>query len=296
MPDLVEPGSVWLVGAGPGDPDLLTRKAEKLICAADIIFHDALVGQTVLDLVPPHIELVSVGKRSGRHSKEQRSINDLMIEAALSGKRVVRLKGGDPSIFGRSAEEMAALSLHNIPVSVCPGITAASAAAASAKLSLTLRGLARKLVFVTAHARAGEALDLDWSALADPQATLAIYMGKAAVGEVTAALQDNGLAAQTPALIVENASLPNECITFTSLSRLAKTAKLVVGNGPALVLIGRAVLTSSLPLHRKPFGVDNAACDPAKAALRSQQAQCLTTGQVPPVAGNERKAGFGGPI
>ena len=145
-----------------------------------MVFHDALVGPGVLDLIPAHVERVGVGKRSGRHSKDQRSINALLVEAALAGKRVVRLKGGDPSIFGRSAEEMDELAAHGVAVRICPGITAASAAAASAGISLTLRGLARKLTFVTAHARAGEVLDLDWASLADPRATLAIYMGRAA--------------------------------------------------------------------------------------------------------------------
>ena len=138
-------GTVWLVGAGPGDPDLLTRKAERLIAAADIVFHDALVGPGVLALVPPSVELVSVGKRSGRHSKDQRTIDMLIVEAALVGKRVVRLKGGDPSIFGRSNEELEACHAAGVPVHICPGITAASAAAADLGLSLTLRGTARRL-------------------------------------------------------------------------------------------------------------------------------------------------------
>src|SRR5690606_19945574 len=125
--ELIAPGQVWLVGAGPGDPDLLTRKAEKLIVAAQIVFHDALVGPGVLDLIPEGVERVSVGKRSGRHSKAQENINDLLLTAARAGKRVVRLKGGDPSVFGRSAEEMAHLAEEGIGVSICPGITTASA-------------------------------------------------------------------------------------------------------------------------------------------------------------------------
>ena len=180
MPDApIAPGEVWLVGAGPGDPDLLTRKAEKLIRAASIVFYDALVGHGVLDLIPGHVERVPVGKRFGRHSKNQASINDLLLVAALDGHRVVRLKGGDPGIFGRATEEIDYLAAQGISTRICPGITAASAAAASAGHSLTLRGQAQKLVFVTAHARAGELLARDWHALADPRSTLAIYMGKA---------------------------------------------------------------------------------------------------------------------
>ncbi len=128
---------VWLVGAGPGDPDLLTRKAERLIAAADIVFYDALVGPGILALIPPGVERVSVGKRSGRHSRDQRSINDLLADAALAGRRVVRLKGGDPSIFGRSTEEIEHLARMGVATRICPGITAASAAAASGGASLT---------------------------------------------------------------------------------------------------------------------------------------------------------------
>lgn len=241
MPELIERGMVWLVGAGPGDPDLLTRKAEKLIAAADIIFYDALVGQAVLDLVPSGTEKICVGKRAGRHSKDQASINDLLLFAAQLGKRVVRLKGGDPAIFGRTAEEVAHLSQNGIAVRICPGITAASAAVASAGTSLTLRGSARKLTFVTAHARKGERLDLDWNLLADPKGTLAIYMGKAAASEIAQSLIAAGLASDMPALIVENASLPDERLIRTELGRMAQTIKLVSSSGPALLVIGEAV-------------------------------------------------------
>jgi uroporphyrin-III C-methyltransferase len=240
MPDLIQPGTVWLVGAGPGDPDLLTRKAEKLICAADIIFYDALVGAGVLDLIPSTTNTVSVGKRSGRHSKDQRSINDLIIDAALAGKRVVRLKGGDPSIFGRSQEEMAALAAHNIPVKICAGVTAASAAAASLGTSLTLRGMARRLSFVTAHLR-DEHETLDWAQLADPQATLAVYMGKAAATSISAGLISAGMDPHTPVALIENASLPGERIFRTRLDLLPLAAKTALGDGPALLLIGDAV-------------------------------------------------------
>jgi uroporphyrin-III C-methyltransferase len=241
MPDLITPGSVWLVGAGPGDPDLLTRKAEKLIRAADIIFYDALVGPGVLALIPAHVERVSVGKRSGRHSKDQDTICDLIVKAAFAGKDVVRLKGGDPAIFGRATEEIEACAAHGIPVKICPGITAASAAAAAAGISLTLRGFARKLTFVTAHAKAGEPLGINWNALADPEATLAIYMGKASAHHVSRNLVAAGLSPETPALIVENASLPDERIVRTRLDLLAIAVSARVTSGPALLLIGAAV-------------------------------------------------------
>lgn len=238
---LILPGEVWLVGAGPGDPELLTCKALRLILAADVIFHDALVSEDILALVPGHVRLCSVGKRSGRHSREQGDINDDLLSAARAGLRVVRLKGGDPSIFGRSAEEMAHLRAHGVPVHVVPGITAASAAAASAGVSLTLRGAARRLQFITAHAKAGEALDLDWAVLADPRATLAVYMGRAAAPEVACNLMQAGLPAETPVLIVENASLPAERRFSTRLDLLALAVRTAVDDGPTVLLIGAAM-------------------------------------------------------
>ncbi|TYC87765.1 uroporphyrinogen-III C-methyltransferase [Novosphingobium sp. BW1] len=234
-------GSVWLVGAGPGDAELLTRKAERLIGAASVIFHDALVGPGILELASRRARLVYVGKRSGRHSKDQKSIDALIVEAALAGERVVRLKGGDPSIFGRATEELDACRAAGVPVRVCPGVTAASAAAAGIGASLTLRGLARKLTFVTAHARAGEELQLDWERLADPEATLAVYMGKAAAPALSAQLIAAGLPADTPVALVENASLSEERHFHTRLDLLPLASRTALGEGPALLLIGSAM-------------------------------------------------------
>jgi len=240
MADDFPAGSVWLVGAGPGDPDLLTRKAERLIRQASIIFHDALVGPGVLALVPRDVRLVSVGKRSGRHSKDQRTIDGLLVEAALADERVVRLKGGDPAIFGRATEEIVACRAAGVRVRVCPGVTAASAAAASLNLSLTSRGLARRLTFVTAHARADEELELDWESLADPQATLAIYMGKAVAATLSARLIAAGLPPDTPVVLVENASLPIERHFTTRLDLLPLAARTALADGPAVILVGGA--------------------------------------------------------
>lgn len=246
----IAPGQVWLVGAGPGDPDLLTRKAEKLIVAASVVFYDALVGPGILALIPEHARRVPVGKRAGRHSKDQRTIDQLLVEAALAGERVVRLKGGDPSIFGRSAEEIDALRAHGVDVRICPGITAAAAAAASAGVSLTLRGLSRRLVLATAHVRSGGALELDWNALADPEATLAVYMGKAQAGAIARQLLAAGMAAETPILLVENASLPAERLLSTRLDLLPLAAG-TLGDGPALILIGQAVARAGASLEAK---------------------------------------------
>ncbi|WP_395335851.1 uroporphyrinogen-III C-methyltransferase [Novosphingobium sp. BL-8H] len=240
---LIQPGEVWLVGAGPGDPDLLTRKAERLIAAADVVFYDALVGPGVLDLIPAGVEQVGVGKRSGRHSKAQGSINDLLLEAARAGKRVVRLKGGDPSIFGRSGEEMDHLAAAGVPVRICPGVTTASAAAASGLASLTLRGVACGVTFVTAHLKAGEPLQLDWETLARPGSTLGVYMGRAAAGEISRSLIAAGHDPDTPVMIAVNVSLPDERLVRGKLSALAFLVATISDDDPTLLLIGEAVGT-----------------------------------------------------
>ncbi len=240
-------GSVWLVGAGPGDPDLLTRKAARLIAMAEIVFHDALVGPGVLALIGSGVERVSVGKRSGRHSKDQGTIDALIVAAALAGKRVVRLKGGDPAIFGRTAEEVSACTAAGVAVHICPGITAASAAVASAGTSLTLRGIARRLTLVTAHAQAGRQTDLDWESLAAPDATLAIYMGRAAAASVAQELVAAGRAADTPVLVVVNASLPDERIIRGRLSALAFLVEAISATDPAILIVGEAVAANAAP-------------------------------------------------
>jgi uroporphyrin-III C-methyltransferase len=245
--EVVAAGEIWLVGAGPGDPELLTRKAERLIAAADIIFHDALIGPAILDLAAPGAELVGVGKRSGRHSKDQGAINDLLLAAAREGKRVVRLKGGDPSIFGRSTEELDHLAAHGVPVRICPGITAASAAAASGLASLTLRGIARRLTFVTAHARVGEAIALDWPVLAAPDSTLAVYMGRAAAPEIARNLIAAGRSPETPVMIAVDVSLPTERLIRGKLSALPFLTAAISGDDPTLLLIGEAVAQHVAP-------------------------------------------------
>ncbi|WP_010544655.1 uroporphyrinogen-III C-methyltransferase [Sphingomonas elodea] len=234
-------GSVWLVGAGPGDPELLTRKAERLLRAASVVFYDALVGQGVLDMIPADVRLVPVGKRAGRHSKEQGSINDLLVAAALAGERVVRLKGGDPSIFGRSMEELTALAGAGIAVRICPGITAASAAAASAGVSLSLRGLARRVQFATAHRRGDAPLDLDWAALADPGCTTVFYMGRSAADEISRNLLAAGLSGATPVLVASDISLGTERLLRTRLDLLPLAARAITEDQPTLILVGDAV-------------------------------------------------------
>ena len=240
MSEISAPGEVWLVGAGPGDPDLLTRKAEGLIRAASVIFHDALIGPGILDLVPRSTRLVPVGKRAGRHSSTQDEINALLVEAALAGERVVRLKGGDPSVFGRSMEEVDALAQAGVAVRICPGITAASAAAASAGISLTLRGCAREVRFVTARTRSGRTEELDWASLSGSSSTLAFYMGRAAGPEIRRKLLAHGMAGDTPVLVASNVSLANEKLVHTRLDLLPMAIDAAAGSEAALILIGEA--------------------------------------------------------
>lgn len=246
QPDDFAPGTVWLVGAGPGDPEYLTLKAVRLIERADIVFYDALVGDGVLALIPPHAETISVGKRAGRHSKDQRTIDALLVEAAAAGKRVVRLKGGDPSLFGRSAEEVGALKAAGHAVHICPGITAASAAAASAGISLSLRGVARDVRFVTAHSRRGAALDLDWPSLAHCGSTLAFYMGRDAADAIARGLIGAGLPSDTPVMISCNVSRPDEQRLSTRLDLLGLATQALTSDAPTLILVGPAVLPATI--------------------------------------------------
>jgi uroporphyrin-III C-methyltransferase len=245
QPDDFAPGTVWLVGAGPGDPEYLTMKAVRLIERADIVFYDALVGPEILNLIPAGTERVPVGKRSGRHSQDQRTIDAMLVAAATAGRRVVRLKGGDPSLFGRSNEEMEALRTARCAVHVCPGVTAASAAAASAGVSLSLRGVAREVRFVTAHSRRGAALDLDWHDLARAGATLAFYMGRDAASEISRQLIANGMPGGTPVLIACNVSLPHEMILSTRLDLLGLATRALAATAPTLILVGEAVQAGS---------------------------------------------------
>jgi uroporphyrin-III C-methyltransferase len=255
MADDFLPGTVWLVGAGPGDPDLLTRKAARLLAEADIVFYDALVGDEILALAP-QARMVSVGKRSGRHSKDQGTIDELIVAAALAGRKVLRLKGGDPSVFGRAAEELAACAEHGVPVRICPGITAASAAAASGLASLTLRGAARQLTFLTAHARGDEPLQHDLEALARNQGTLAIYMGRAAAPEIARRLVAGGCDPATPVMVAVNVSLPGERLLRGRLDALSFLVRTIGQDDPTLLLIGEAV--APRPVAPAPERTDQA--------------------------------------
>ncbi|HPU15900.1 MAG TPA: uroporphyrinogen-III C-methyltransferase [Polymorphobacter sp.] len=240
---------VWLVGAGPGDPELLTLKALRLIETADIILYDALVGAEILGFARPGTQLLAVGKRAGRHAMPQPAINAALVAAARGPVRVVRLKGGDPTIFGRLTEEMDALRRAGIPFEVVPGVTAACAAAAAAQVSLTRRGAAQSVTFVTGHAQAGTALDVDWPALVDTRSTLAIYMGKSAAREIRDSLLAHGLTATTPVRALADVGRAGQCESILTLGALDTVAE-ANGNGPLLILIGAAMSSTSMPNRR----------------------------------------------
>jgi len=238
------PGAIWLVGAGPGDPELLTIKALKALQAAEVVVHDGLVSEEILDLAPAAARRISVAKRKSRHSYSQDEINRMLVAFAQSGLNVVRLKGGDPFMFGRGGEELEAARAAGIACHVVPGITAALAAGASAGAPLTHRSAAQAVTFVTGHAAttggegAGEP-DLDWRSLARANQTVVIYMGLSMAAPIAARLMAAGRAGATPALIVENASRPNERRLTTSLAGLAEAAAKL--SGPALLIVGEAM-------------------------------------------------------
>ncbi|WP_442957642.1 uroporphyrinogen-III C-methyltransferase [Phenylobacterium sp.] len=232
-------GTVWLVGAGPGDPELLTIKALKVLQTADVVVHDGLVSDEILDLTPSRARRISVAKRKSRHSYGQDEINRMLVAFAQDGLTVVRLKGGDPFIFGRGGEELVACRAAGVACKVVPGVTAALAAAADAGAPLTHRGSAQAVTFVTGHASTGQVPDLDWPSLAKANQTVVIYMGVSTAAGISARLIGAGRAGSTPALIVENASRADERRVVTTLAGLPDAAAQVAG--PALLIVGEAM-------------------------------------------------------
>jgi uroporphyrin-III C-methyltransferase len=229
-------GKVWLVGGGPGDPDLLTIKALRLLQGADVVVHDRLTPQPVLDLAGPQARMIDVGKRKSRHTLPQDDINALLVALALEGLMVVRLKGGDPFVFGRGGEEMQACREAGVAVEIVPGVSAGLAAAAGAGAPLTHRGMAQAVTFVTGHAASGQAPDLDWNALASPNHTVVVYMGLSSAPIITERLIAAGRAATTPVLAVENATRPDERRIMSTLGSLPLALSGI--DGPAILIIG----------------------------------------------------------
>jgi len=237
-----EAGSVTLVGAGPGDPELLTLKAVRALQSADVILFDALVDRDVLEFARREAKKMLVGKTGYGPSCKQDEINALMVQLAKSGRRVVRLKGGDPLIFSRAGEEIAACRAAGIAVEVVPGITAAQGAAASLGVSLTHRSHARRLQYITGHDREGKLpADIDWSSIADPSATTIVYMPKKTLAELTTRAISLGLDPATPAIAVASATRPGETAVAASVAQIAERLGQTDIKGPVLVLIGRAL-------------------------------------------------------
>ncbi|MDR2839124.1 MAG: uroporphyrinogen-III C-methyltransferase [Azonexus sp.] len=242
----LEKGKVWLVGAGPGDPDLLTLKAVRLIASADALVYDHLVGDGIVEnLARADARRIYAGKEASRHTLPQDAINTLLVDLARQGLSVVRLKGGDPFIFGRGGEELEALAAAGIPFAVVPGVTAAAGCGAYSGFPLTHRDHAQAVTFVTGHLKDGT-VNLDWPALARPGHTVVFYMGLGAAAEICRQMILHGLPPETPAAIVRNGTLADQQTLLASLATLPPRLAASGIKPPALIVVGSVV-----KLHEK---------------------------------------------
>lgn len=237
----MDKGKVYLVGSGPGDPDLLTVKALRLIQAADVIFYDRLVSDEILALIPKGASRIMVGKAAGHHCVPQQEINRLLISAANKCRSIVRLKGGDPYIFGRGSEEALALRQQGIEFEVVPGITAASGCSSYAGIPLTHRGMSRSVQFITGHFRENEPLEIDWNKLVMPQNTLVFYMGLSSLGYICESLMNAGLARNTAAAAVQNGTTRHQNRLISTVEDLAEAVKNSELQAPVMIIIGEVV-------------------------------------------------------
>jgi uroporphyrin-III C-methyltransferase/precorrin-2 dehydrogenase/sirohydrochlorin ferrochelatase len=233
-------GEVYLVGAGPGDPDLLTFRALRLLQMADVVVYDRLVAPPILELARRDAERIYVGKERDNHALSQENINQLLVRLAKEGKRVVRLKGGDPFIFGRGGEEIATLMENGVAFQVVPGITAASGCATYSGIPLTHRDYAQSVVFATGHLQDGT-VDLNWKALAHPNQTIVFYMGLHGVGVVSSQLIAHGLSADTPVALIQQGTTQNQRVVVTTLDRLEQTVRDEALKPPTIIIVGKVV-------------------------------------------------------
>ena len=232
---------VYLVGTGPGDPDLLTVKAQRLLQQADVVVYDRLVSKEILQQIPTGISRIYVGKKTGNHVVAQAEINALLVRLADTKRMIVRLKGGDPFVFGRGSEEAEYLARHNVTFEIVPGITAASACTTYAGIPLTHRGLAQGVQIITGHCQADLPLDLDWKSLADPHKTIVVYMGVANIAMISEHLIKAGLSADTPAAAIANGTTSNQQRIITTLAHLAQDTHKAGLVAPVLFVIGQVV-------------------------------------------------------
>lgn len=232
---------VYLVGAGPGDPDLLTVKAGRLLGEMDVVVYDKLVADPILALIPAATEKIFAGKQASNHYMAQDKINSLLVDLARAGKRVMRLKGGDPFVFGRGGEEALHLAENGIPFEVVPGITSSAGCAAYAGIPLTHRDFAHGVRFVTGHTQGPDGLGLNWRSLADPDTTLVVYMGVTNVERITEQLIAAGLAADTPAAAINHGTRPEQRVLKSTLADLPADIAGQRLAGPTLLVIGQVV-------------------------------------------------------